>query len=346
MGYDKLKNAFQVQFDKPDQFASVHDFLVDFALGREKELVFHKFTVNEVRFGIPSRQPVLDSTEAGKMTLIRKTVEKAVVDLSSADGKSSIQIRMPIFFPNLLPRDFPKLRFRLATSYIEILIPFKDDAEPEFKFQLPSEIEKASIEELSNVAALIEFGAKLPSNRTVFFRVEYEDNCLSSGNLHFNGVFTENDKRIARALTCASKIAGYCQIGQVFETSLAQIWHQETLIKLIASAIERCFGYLRIELSLEKSEMRPEKSLLIPLVKEIFLGGFRLVFILAVFGKTSLEDLSNEMVRVIVFPCEGFVYKHYKFDEEAVPEFSMDDCRKEVFEHFKESHTVVFLEDK
>jgi hypothetical protein len=47
--------------------------------------------------------------------------------------------------------------------------------------------------------------------------------------------------------------------------------------------------------------MSLDKSLLIPLVKEIFLGGFRLVFIVAVFGKTSLENLSNEMVLVVGF---------------------------------------------
>lgn len=345
-GYNKLKDAFQVQFDKPDQFACVYDFLVDFALGREKELAFHKLTVNEVRFGIPSKRPLVDSTEAGKMVLIQKAVDRAVVILSSADGLSSIQIQMPIFFPNLLPRDFPKLRFRLATNYIEILIPFRNDAIPEFKFHLPAEIEKTNLEELSNVAVLIEFGSKLPSNSSISFRIEYENICLSSGNMHFNSVFTETDRHIADAIASTKRIAEYCQINHALETSLAQIGQQEVLIKLIAAAIERCFGYLHIEFCCAKSELSPEKSLLIPLVKEIFLGGFRLVFILAVFGKTSSEDLSDEMVRVVVFPCEGFVFKHYKFNEEAVPEFSMADCRKEVFDHFKESHTVVFLEDK
>lgn len=225
-------------------------------------------------------------------------------------------------------------------------MPFRDDAVPEFKFYLPSETEKASIEELSNVAVLIKFWSKLPSNSSVSFRIECENTCLTSGYMHFNSGFTEIDRRVADTIVSAKKIAEYCQINQSTETSLAEIGRQEVLIKLIASAIERCFDNLHIEFSLTKSALSQEKSLLVPLVKDILLGGFRLVFILAVFGKTSLEDLSGDMVRVVVFPCEGFVFKHYKFNDKAVPEFSIADCRKEVFDHFKESHTVVFLDDQ
>lgn len=104
VGYEKLKNAFQIQFDKPNKPASVYDFLVDFALGREKELAFHKFTVKEVRFGIPSKLPLVDVNEAGKMVFLEKRAAKAVLVLSSADSLSSVQIQMPIISKSFTQR--------------------------------------------------------------------------------------------------------------------------------------------------------------------------------------------------------------------------------------------------
>lgn len=346
VGYDKLKNKFQIQFDNPGQFISIHDYLVDFAIGKIAELPFQNLKVNEVRFGIPSKQFLVDSKEPGIMTIIRKPGEnKATILLVSIDGKNSLRLEMEIFIPDILPMNFPKLRVRLAAAFIEILIPYKNDSSPEFKFHYPAYSEKTNIKELEKVARLISFLNELHQTKALSFRAEYDGNCLSSGIISFNGAISDKDKCIAKALGATALIAEYCKIGLEEETSIEQVMQQENTIDLICSAIKNKFGCLRIEFSLKKKELIQEKSFLIPIVQEIFLGDFRLIFSLAIFGNAELEDIPDDMARVTISQCEGFIFNHYKYTDKAVPEFSIVDCKKEIYNRFKESHIVVFLED-
>lgn len=345
-GYEKLKSSFQMQVNKPDQFDCAHDYIVDFAIGRIAELPFQNLKITEVRFGIPSKQPCIDAKEPGVMTIVKKAGKKnATVFLGSINGKNSLQLEMEIFIPTILPMNFPKLRLRLATAFIEILLPYKNDSTPEFKFHYPACSEKTSIRELASVARLVNFLKKLPQTKAISFQVEYDSYCLTSGKICFPGLFSESERRTAKVICAAAEIADFSKVSLDTETSINQIIEQENIMNLVHSAIQGYFGILRIEFSIKKEELEQGKSFLIPFVQEITIGNYRLIYSLAIFGQSKFDDISDEMARVTIFPCEGFVFKSSKFAVNKIPEFSIKDYKNEIFDRFKNSHVVVFLED-
>jgi len=345
VGYEKVNTTFSVEIQRPSDYQSIYEYLMDFALRRIQEVEFKSIVVKDIRFGIEAKIPVAISASGGKM----------VHTNNSPDGKGSIRLSDPsnylidiplsMYVPKGFPIDFPKMQIRFSSRWIETIIPINKDTSPKINFSLPLSNESSPLQELSLVARLIAFLKDREPCEKLLLEVFTATNRLAIGEVSFNVQFSDLVKNVTQAILNAYRIVEYCILDKNESVFIFQLYDQFITLKLIREAIDNIHSSLLISFNGMKNDFDFSKTFVIPEIQKVTIGSQDIVFSLAIFGRPGkIEPISKDRVHVEMFPCNSRVFKFNVLTAENRGILKIEALKEEIAKHFEDTHNILFLE--
>ncbi|EKE18850.1 MAG: hypothetical protein ACD_9C00214G0004 [uncultured bacterium] len=345
VGYEKGNTKFSFEIDKLPGYQDGFEYLMDFALRRIREVECKKISIKDIRFGIEGKEPLCQSTSGGKLILLSDMPDgEGVVALKRSSGKS-VEIPLKLYMPKGLSPNFPKLKFRLASRWIEILIPVRKDTSPKIDFKMPLSNEATTLHEVALVAEMVQFLHKSEPNEKLALEILVQGQKIANGEVSFDVKFSELDNGVTKAILDTLRIVQHCKISDQEEVTISQLYDQALTLSLIRKTIENDKSNLMISFDGNQKEVNFEKTFVIPEVQQLFIGKRRIIFAVAIFGRPGkIEPISTNKVRVEMFPCNSKVFQHFVFlTQETVP-FSVNDLKEIVAKHYEDTHDILLLE--
>lgn len=289
IGYEHGATRISVSFLKPDDGRSPSEFLVDVALGIERELEVVEGSISDVRFGIPAPEPLEILRPGSKISMGPTSSLPGVLKLTNSRGALAL-VHMRVFGPqggiaSMVPEEHLKLR--LESPFMGFLYtPFGSQAVT-CSFRLPGYADLCSLKELREMADVVLLLAASASEAAIITRLEIAINGEEVTNSEFSCNTAPDDeaKRLANVVVWAASAASALKVEDDTIIQVGSLLPQEHNLRAVHGFLAENADDQKFEIGYADETPPPlGTEICAPMAIGVLLGAHYGVFAGAYFG--------------------------------------------------------------
>jgi len=315
VGYDFPRYCLKTDFTVPKSYKDPYDFLVDFSLGLTDGVEIKKARSTEIRFNIEKIDPRFNMQSGGTLyTIDHKPIKKVQVRYKNKSTKETIFQNFDLFIPGGIKNVVDKkyLKVLLKSSFTKIIIGgYKNEIQVDYK--IPELNSLYPISELYNFSRLILF-LNQAYHSTKEFYLSFQsvgDKVNYKSKMQINAPIDPELLNIMYSVEFAGNICNYLHISNDTKINLKEIINQKTTLFIINNAIKKEPSTTKISF-IEKSPLKNNKKIAVPLVLTFELGEYFGIFELAIIDGMLVEkNISETEIRYEYFSDKIKIFDYY-----------------------------------
>jgi hypothetical protein len=237
IGYELGATQINVSFRKPNDDRSVAEFIVDAALGIEKELEVVAGSISDIRFGIPAPEPLEILRPGSKFSLGPTSSLPGVLTLTNSRGDVAI-VPVRVIGPqggiaSMVPEEHIKLR--LESTFVDVLYTPLGSKLIHLTLRLPGHAARSSLKELREMADVVLLLSSSANDAAVTTRLKITIN----GEEFTDGEFTSNEapdeeaRQLANVCVWAAAAANALKVGDGTIVEVGSLIAQEHNLRAV-----------------------------------------------------------------------------------------------------------------
>lgn len=301
--------AARFEFSLPDQYDSPEQYLSDFSLGLLPHIETQKTEIHDIRFQVPSPEPVKVLGPA-KMEILGHDPKSAQVTFRAIDNSRRVRLQTQLYtnsgFDAVLGPEDRRLRF--ASGCVDFFISLGDTSVFSFSFDFPDYGTATPIKDLYDTAKFVLFlDACISENTNFDVEVDIASTEVSGriGTLPASGL---SEKAEELPADMAENIRNAWRVCQAFDVemeagpSLYQLDQQASYLEIWRSLVEGRSLHGRAYFWAERESQDDEddiSELVFAGVQaaSVSIGNFRLTVVLGLLG--DAEQVADEEVKEV-----------------------------------------------
>jgi hypothetical protein len=287
VGYDELSHTFTFKLNLPvTNIEDAYDHLVDFHLGLIPSIEMSNLEIRDERFGIPSPEPIEAIEESGRLEIAKhESIGTATVKLRTIDGKAQSRSLAETYIARGLNRVVSKefLKVRFALPFVDLVVGLYDANKFSLKLN-PPEFDKPlnlkQIQPLADITAVLDYAYQ--QQMAVEMEILYGEDVFREGQITPASTLSPPTITLLQALRNVWIIAKYVDIHDDAEVIAMEVWRQQGMISLVASALST--HRLPVNVTYWSTEEPPAEQICMPSASYMFIGQYGLAAAVAVIG--------------------------------------------------------------
>lgn len=346
IGYDEHKTVIRCQIERDPHYSSLFDQMMDFALRRVDRLSISSAIVTDKRFGIESKKTEKVFSGGGAIHHAENTKDGDVsLTLRDPERGEQISLRLCLFLPHGIPvAKNAGTKVRIATQFIEVILPIAQEGTPTFAFNLPKWHEKTRISELEKVCNLIHFLSQSNAGQSFDCEFFHNGNRIAHGCIQFQHTFSKDVLNAASSILFAGTILRHMNSNDDELVRIGELAGQMMVLKYIADSLDGTTSNILISYSTNDRKIEFAKSIVVPDVRQVFIGEKRLLFGVAIHGKPGDATPDDDGgYRVKLFPCKPVVCIKEMFPRSASLPYDFVEFREKIVKLYEDSCDVLVI---
>jgi len=343
IGYENEKGKITFNMNIPDYYREDNfgEFWVDFTLGIIEDIEIEEGEIWDLRFGIPSPQPI-KKLDPG--TVFKSIPEHSEDVLLIREVRTGNEIRIPVkvIVPAGIEKVAKKEDLKMLLKFPEghiIIAPFK--SEIKYKINIPDPLEKFPYKKLDLIADIILFMKNIDGEIELFLGTDSLGNGLVDSKK-----IPEDFYKWAEKIKKISDIAKSFKIMDQLIVKPIELWQEKDKIKILNLLLSKEPIKDKIRFSFDANEDISEgERVCIPHVMNIFIGEFNLLIVSAFLGRIIPKETSAKLDYLVEVEESKIIRKQALNIGEEFPK-SESDFAKEVEELYKNEFNILNVFDK
>lgn len=342
-GYENEKGKITFNINMPDSYKEDNfgEFWVDFTLGIIENIEIKEGEIWDLRFGIPSPQPI-KKLDPGTVFKSIPEYSEDILLIREVEKGNEIRIPVKVIVPAGIEKVAKKEDLKMLLKFPEghiLIAPFKSGIK--YKINIPDPLEKYSHKKLDLIADIILFMKSIDGKIQLFLGTDSLGNGLVDSKK-----IPEDFYKWAEKIKKISDIAKSFNIMDQLKVKPIELWQEKDKIKLLNLLLSKEKIKDKIRFSFDADEDFSEgERVCIPHVMNIFIGQFNLLIVSAFLGRIILKDNSTELDYLVKVEESKIIRKQALNIGDEFPK-SESDFAKEVEELYKNEFNILNVFDK